>query len=343
MFSQRQNEIIVGSLLGDGCIVKKSCNQHSQYGLTINQSTEDNSGVNKRDYIEFFGQEFAVCGYSIKERTTKPRGLLKRVGKKDEYYTYVFRTKYNRCWQDIEQQWYVPRTDHHFFKRRKIVPVDIVLTPLTTCIWYMDDGCNCSKDANITMSTNGFSKDEVEFLIERLRIDLNIASNLTKDGNNQPRIYIGRKSYFNFIDTIKPHVQWNCFKYKIDTSLYNKKPKRGETHFNAKLTEDQVREIFKLNEDGMSQREIAEKFSVCSTLIPHILSGRLWGHITGVARRSPRKCTYLTEDQRAEVLSMIHKGVYQYEIAKIFNIDQTTVSKIYCREKLKDTLCQKLT
>lgn len=55
--------------------------------------------------------------------------------------------------------------------------------------------------------------------------------------------------------------------------------KKGHSHPNAKLTEDDVREIRKLSAGGLSQRKIATQFSVSRGTIEPILKGRTWKHV----------------------------------------------------------------
>lgn len=53
---------------------------------------------------------------------------------------------------------------------------------------------------------------------------------------------------------------------------------RGSANGQAKLTEDQVREI-RASQGEMSRTELANRFRVSRRTIWHILSGRLWRHV----------------------------------------------------------------
>lgn len=56
---------------------------------------------------------------------------------------------------------------------------------------------------------------------------------------------------------------------------------KGEAVSNSKLTEDQVREIRRLNaEEGLGARRLAKRFGVSSTNITFILQRRAWAHVT---------------------------------------------------------------
>lgn len=329
MLSSRQQEIITGSLLGDGTIWT-DFKDHWKYQIT--QSQKDKSGDDKYSYLLWFATEFCLFGCSIREQTYKVSGLLLECGLQDEYQGYVLTTKLDYGWHDIEKKWYVPRTDHHHFKRRKVVPQDIKLTPLSLCVWHMDDGYNNPKDANIELNTQGFTIEEVDFLIERLDVDLGIKSKKKKEMKrtsmkaNQFKIYVGRKSYFDFMEMIKPHVKWDCFKYKTDTSAYTKKPLRGETHPLAKLTENDVRTIFTMKDIGCSHAEISSDLGVSEETVSMILSGKRWGHL-GLSRPVKRK-PRIAEESKQKVLTLAGKGRSQNEIAALMGMNQSTVSRI---------------
>lgn len=53
----------------------------------------------------------------------------------------------------------------------------------------------------------------------------------------------------------------------------------GERNGSSKLTEHDITEILALRKQGLSQREIAEKYSVHQTTIHYLLRGRNWGHV----------------------------------------------------------------
>ena len=65
--------------------------------------------------------------------------------------------------------------------------------------------------------------------------------------------------------------------------------KRGENHYAAKLTNDDVRHIRALVEErralakrlsALSNRSIAEKFDVTTSCIERVIYGQTWTHIT---------------------------------------------------------------
>lgn len=326
MLSERQHEIVIGSLLGDGTIWTNFVDPLMK--LQITQSKRDHQKVDKKQYLCWFVSEFIDFGCSVKSMKVRATGIVKETSGDKEYERYVFYLRCHQLWNALESKWYVPRTDHKWYKRTKVVPKDITLTPLTLCIWHMDDGCNNPKDANIELNTQGFTVEEIEFLIERLHKDLNINSHKKKGGHKdgQYKIYIGRKSYFDFIEMIKPHIAWDCFKYKVDTSAYTKKPHRGETHSGAKLTEKKVKQIFQLRDEGLLQKDIAKKVGTNKASVSLILSGNRWQHL-GMSRPTKKK-PRLTKENKRQITVLNSEGLLQKDIAEQLNINQSTISRV---------------
>ncbi len=54
---------------------------------------------------------------------------------------------------------------------------------------------------------------------------------------------------------------------------------RGESHGNAKITEDDVREIRRLAADGITQREIAKRFNLTHPNVGYIVRRTAWSHV----------------------------------------------------------------
>lgn len=55
--------------------------------------------------------------------------------------------------------------------------------------------------------------------------------------------------------------------------------KKGEAHHNVKLTEDDVRQIRQLREDGIGPTKLAKQFNVSLSTIQWIVFRRSWRHI----------------------------------------------------------------
>lgn len=320
MLTNRQLEIITGSLLGDGTIWTNFVDPTCKFYLS--QSTKDKDGDNKKTYFSWWVQEFIDLGCTVSPRTTRGSGIIKN---NKLYYQYVFTTKSNYLWNEIEKKWYVPIV-HPRLKRRKIVPLDLKLTPLILCVWMMEDGSNYAKDGNITLETQGFTPEEVDFLIYRLDADLGIKATKKKTKKeNQHRIFVGVKSQKDLINLIKPHVAWDCFKYKLDDS-YNKVHQSGENHSQAKLTDMRAREMIALRKAGKSIAQLAEIFKVSKANVSLITSGERWTHLgeSVSVTKKPR----VTKNQIEQIVILAKQGRFQKDIANELNVNQSTVSRI---------------
>jgi len=102
----------------------------------------------------------------------------------------------------------------------------------------------------------------------------------------------------------------------------------GVSHPNAKLSEDDVREIRKLSQNGFSQRKIANKFGVTRGTIEPILKGETWAHVDPewTPDESPKK-SKLSEDDVREIREAYQNGKPQ-KLAERFGVSITTIHSI---------------
>lgn len=54
---------------------------------------------------------------------------------------------------------------------------------------------------------------------------------------------------------------------------------RGQTHWNARFTEDDIRDIRRQVREGVSQREVARRYKVGQGHIWKIVSLEIWTHV----------------------------------------------------------------
>jgi len=329
MLTQRQTEIINGSLLGDGSIWTNFVQEKCKF--TVPQSKLDHCGVDKNSYFLWWMSEFSDFGCSVYSGAYKCQ-----LSKEDKlFHRYVFCTKANLIWNDFETKWYKP-IEHKYYRRKKIIPPDLILTPLALCVWFMEDGSNNPKDGNLVLETQGFTKEEVDFLIHRLDVDLGIESHKKKTKKlDQFRIYVGIKSYHKFLDVIRPHVAWDCFKYKLEDT-YSKLPHRGEDHSLSKLTDEIVIEMLRLRKEGISVEEIGELFNVSIATVSGVTSGKRWKHL-GLDFVQVRRFSKLNKHTKNEILTLCNQGCSQKEVAAKFNVDPSTISRLM--KKQKEYLC----
>lgn len=299
------------------------------------QSKLSHSGISKLSYMEWHRDMLGKHSQSIYLREAE--SFVN--GKRGKYWNYTYKTHSHPIWTNLGKKWYRHRPDGLPFlseagRRIKIVPRDLRLTPLSTCVWFMDDGCNCADHGNASFYTCGFLPEEVDFLVDRLKEDLGVTSKRRFTQIGQPFIFVGRKGYNNLMDCIKPYAQWDCFQYKVDTSRYNRIPQKGESHSMAKLTEEKVRQIFVLRSQGWKHQEIADKMGITRTNVSLILGGLTWGHLN-LAEKTRVIKKLLNNEQREEILKLLGQGLCAREIAEQFNVDRVTVHNIKHRHLAK--------
>lgn len=181
LLTKRQIEIIEGHLLGDGHMIKRWANA----SFSIERSILD------KDYSLWTLNELnnIITPIGLRER--------KRFNKKTNKTSYSCEllTKSLPDLNSLYERWYI--------NKKKVVPKDLILTPLMIGIWICDDGhitdgrlrYKNSKSLKIRFSTDGFKKDEVIFLSDQLKIKYgeNIKNYKIKD-KNQWIIEIGTTS-----------------------------------------------------------------------------------------------------------------------------------------------------
>ncbi len=178
--TNRQEEILIGSLLGDAYITTRGQIQFEQ-------------SVHQKEYLLWKHQELGPISY-------KNISIVKRFDKryKHENISYRFWTR----------QYFVSWREKFYLKNKKIVPKDIRLTPLSIAVWYMDDGC--LSDNKCVIATDGFSKDDIRFLQDLLLEKFSIKSSL----KNGSKIMIKKESFNAFFSIIRPYITKSML-YKI--------------------------------------------------------------------------------------------------------------------------------
>jgi hypothetical protein len=186
-------ELIDGLMLGDGFIgISKGCITPR---LILTNTTQNwISLIQKALPFRWGLYERAGCVLA------RSKNDARTTNAKTSYHLTSFA---DRAFIPIYKRWYPDG--------KKIVPPDIVLTPLSTKHWFFGDGSTyrdkIRNSINLKLSTNGFTKQEVELLQYRLYQDANVRINIHRHTKNvDNRGYILRTSkkseYINFFDFI---------------------------------------------------------------------------------------------------------------------------------------------
>ena len=177
-----QRSIIVGSLLGDGAMRCKA-----------NALLEINHGFRQKFYVDWKYQQLANL-------VTTPPKARKGNGAR---IAYRFTT---RSLPEL-----TPLFRRFYSDRRKVVPEDLELDPLSLAVWFMDDGCKSYQA--LYLNTQQFDFASQVRLIELLREQLNVKASLNRD-KQYLRIRIAVISVPHFKAIITPHIL-NEFQYKF--------------------------------------------------------------------------------------------------------------------------------
>lgn len=197
--TQRQFDIIVGSVLGDGYL---EITKEGATRLQLKQSVE------KKEYIFWLYQELGnLCKSPPKQRTDNSQ--------------WYFNTRYLRELTPLRECFYP--------KGIKIIPeyIDILLqNPVSLAVWFMDDGTldwRIKDHYAFRLTTNCFTIDENNMLKNVLKrnfgIEVTVQTTLIR-GVRYPRIHIGASGRNNFFQLVQPYIL-SCFKHKLPPIMLN--------------------------------------------------------------------------------------------------------------------------
>ncbi len=183
--------IIFGTLLGDGCLIKHR--NFAYYKLK-------HSKLQLNYIIDCFNKLKYICNSYPKIEFGKRNNTITT--------SIYFLTRQLSCLNDLYNIWYKDG--------KKILPPIYILfhsiNPIVLAYWIMDDGT--FRGSGITIYTNSFTISEVNLLISILRYKYNISCNLHLNKKNQPTIYITSKGLKTLIPLILPYIR-SDMKYKL--------------------------------------------------------------------------------------------------------------------------------
>lgn len=180
VLTSRQQQILVGTVLGDGCLAK-----HGRYHrLHVKHS------LRQRALAELKREAF-------KEFVSMPlQQFDQRLGT-GRYPCVQFASRTSPAFSEWHRRFYM--------ERRKIVPIEIceLLTPLSMAVWFMDDGG--ADYAGLNIQTHNFELREVERLVvalaERFGLDAR-----TRANKGRWIIYVPASQVGSLRDVVKPHM-----------------------------------------------------------------------------------------------------------------------------------------
>jgi len=151
-----QNEVLIGSLLGDGSI---SLSEKSKYPrFKIDRKILD------KPYLEW---QYNIFENLFSSSIRSFERYDKRYNKSHQYCS--FKTRAVPAFLKYYQDWYP--------NGKKILPTNIQLTKLIIAVWFADDGClsrSGKKALTLKFSTENFGKIGTEILSNKLDARYNI-------------------------------------------------------------------------------------------------------------------------------------------------------------------------
>lgn len=191
--SQQQREVLIGILLGDGCL--ETSDKGYTYRLLIEQSEKH------REYVYHLYELFREWVLTPpKERVIVVRG--------HESKSWFFKTISHASFRFYAHQFYgengkkVPTLIHRW------------LTPINFTYWYMDDGSIKSKESKgVILNTHSFLRPEVNRLAKALELTFGLQAKERRQKEGY-QIYISGHSYERFRELVEPYLLESMW-YKV--------------------------------------------------------------------------------------------------------------------------------
>lgn len=241
-FTNIQEEVMNGCLLGDGFIEKGKANKNASFKYTSSCKAHT-------EFVHSFFKEFCTETYQNVKRVET---FDIRTNK--TYISYTFRTRCLSVFTDLHTKWYTPK---------KIVPRDLKISKYLLLLWFIGDGT--SDGTYIKLCTDGFSKEEVLFLCSLLN---EYEAILMKHSNNF-RVYIPRRYIEKFLNFIgdSPFIEYS-HKWYVKPYKNLNIEKNGFTYYSLETFQN-IEEQLKITDKNLCQ--LSKEFGVPRGSIKHYL------------------------------------------------------------------------
>lgn len=204
--TDRQREIVVGLLLGDGHL--ESQDGGRTYRLKIEHS------IAQRVYVDWLYEAFHDWVRTAPQRRSI---VLQTTGR-----------RYEKCWFNTLSVAPFRFYAQQFYRNgRKVVPklIHRWLTPLALAIWYMDDGSvKSSGHSTVLFNTHAFERPDLIRLQRVLDRRYGIATTLRRQREGM-QIYLLAETIETFRRLIEPHIHVSM-QYKLPKVWLTRLPKR---------------------------------------------------------------------------------------------------------------------
>lgn len=183
---QEIQQVLIGILLGDGHISRRSSTANSR--LIYAQTA-----VAHKEYFDYVFSLFLP--FCVKDYIPQSK-LVRDNRTKKTYSSISFTTMQLPCFNEYKENFYVLNV--------KRVPDNIyeLLTPRGLALWIMDDGSKHGEGLHI--SVYAFTTTDVDKLIYVLQTKFQLITSIHYNRDKKPRIYIFKESMNKLISLVKP-------------------------------------------------------------------------------------------------------------------------------------------
>lgn len=176
--SSLQKEVLIGTLLGDGCLIA------NVYGKNYRYQAEQSDFQKKYLLWKYrIFQEWCLSEPKFQERSR----------------SWKFRTISHPDLTNFREKFYC--------NGKKIVPLNyrfMPRSPLSLAMWFMDDG-TIGPSSGLTLNTQNFSQEDTKRLMKFLKSHFGLQCSLHKDKTSW-RIYILSESVPRFVSLVDKFV-----------------------------------------------------------------------------------------------------------------------------------------
>ena len=192
-FTQRQKEITLASLLGDGYLHPTG---KGSYYLTFTH------GEKQKAYLEWKLSEF--------ENFVATKEFYRRESTSNLGHApiYSFSTISHPYLLDVRALCYPDG------KKRVTREWLGQLSPLSLAVWYMDDGSRHIRTNVVTLCTNAFSFEEHQIMADWFMEKWGIKATICSSHKTQYNLRINQSQVRRFYDLVAPHIP-DCMSYKL--------------------------------------------------------------------------------------------------------------------------------
>lgn len=193
-------QLLIGSILGDGSFTKIEDTNHSNSRLSI-AHTE-----NQRELLDW--KKWILSKHNLDNKIHKNIvSKDEKRYKKDSYVSFRLRSKTHPIFTYYRNKFYDSNGEKRVYAEyvRK-------LDKMGLAIWFMDDGNRT--DYGYQLNTQSFTNEEIEILINYMNYKWGLKCSI----HNEGRIYIWSRSVDKFRKLVSPFML-NCVRYKLETYM----------------------------------------------------------------------------------------------------------------------------